>query len=180
MIVDLPEHQDPDVPRLMEAIRRLIRESGGAVPTPEEEAAAVTGRLEALITETRIRPALLEEMLQDGEQWNITGRFSLAGHRPGIAGRVVGWTKMVLRRAGVLLGNPLVYRQAEINSYLRTVIHYLLLESVRTERKMAHLERVLRARGGSDADGLRSEALDRIDRLVAASDDGGEPGGGGQ
>ncbi len=180
MNADLPDHQDPNVPRLMEAIRRLIRESGGAVPTPEEEEAAVTGRLEALITETRIRPALLEEMLKDGEQWNITGQFSLAGHRPGVAGRVVSWVKQAMRRAGVLLGNPLVHRQAEINTYLRTVIHHMLLESVRTERKMAHLERVLRARGGPDENDLRTDALDRIDRLVADPDDRGPSGGSSQ
>jgi len=172
MTTEQPEHQHPDVSALMEAIRRLIRESGGAVPTPEEEEAAVAGRLEALITESRIRPALLEEMRLDGEQWNITGQFSLPGHRAGIAGRAVGWVKKVMRRCGVALGNPLVYRQAEINTYLRTVVHHLLLESVRTERKMTHLERVLRARGGPDENDLRSDALDRIDRLVADPGDG--------
>lgn len=180
MSADLPEHQDPNVPRLMEAIRRLIRESGGAVPTPEEEQAAVNGRLLALITETRIRPALLEEMRSDGEQWNLTGQFPLAGHRPGIAGRAVCWVKTLMRRAGVLLGNPLVNRQAEINTYLRTVIHHLLLEQVRTERKVAHLERVLRARGGPGEEDLLSGALDCIDRLVADPDTYKKPGGSGQ
>ncbi len=174
MTAEPPEYQHPDVSALMEAIRRLIRESGGAVPTPEEEEAAVAGRLEALITETRIRPALLEEMRLDGEQWNLTGRFAMASHRAGIAGRAVGWVKKVMRRCGVALGNPLVYRQAEINTYLRTVVHHLLLEQVRTERKVAHLERVLRASGAPGENELRSEALDRIHRLVADPGDDGQ------
>ena len=173
MTAEPPEYQHPDVSALMEAIRRLIRESGGAVPTPEEEEAAVAGRLEALITETRIRPALLEEMRLDGEQWNLTGQFTMDSHRAGIAGRTVSWVKKVLRRFGVMLGNPLVYRQAEINTYLRTVVHHLLLEQVRTERKVAHLERVLRARGEPGEEKLRTDALDRIDRLVADPGDSG-------
>ena len=68
---------------LMEAIRRLIRESGGAVPTPEEEQAAVTGRLESLILESGMRPAMLEEMRGDNGQWNLTHRFPLRSHRAG-------------------------------------------------------------------------------------------------
>jgi hypothetical protein len=167
------EHQYADVTALMEAIRRLIRESGGAVPTAEEEEAAVAGRLEALITETRIRPTLLEEMRLDGEQWNLTGQFTMDSHRVGIIGRTVGWVKKVMRRFGVMLGNPLVYRQAEINTYLRTVVHHLLLEQVRTERKVAHLERVLRSRGGPGEEELRTDALDHIDRLVADPGDSG-------
>lgn len=161
-----PEHEHPNVPALMEAIRRLIRESGGAVPTPEEEEAAVTGRLESLILESGMRPAMLKEMRGDNGQWNLTDHFPMQGHRAGITGRAVGWVKTVLRRFGVLLGNPLVYRQAEINTYLNTVIHRLLLEQVRTERKVAHLERVLQARGGPSEEELRSGALERIQQLV--------------
>jgi len=174
------EHEHPDVPALMEAIRRLIRESGGAVPTPEEEQAAVTGRLEALILESGMRPAMLKEMRGDDGQWNLTHRFPMQGHRAGLAGRAVNWAKMVLRRCGVLLGNPLVYRQAEINTYLHTVIHHLLLEQVRTERKVAHLERVLLARGGPSEAELRSGALDRVQQLVAEPGDDNDPGGGGR
>jgi hypothetical protein len=173
MTAEQPVEQRPDVSALMEAIRRLIRESGGAVPTPEEEQAAMTGRLEALITEIQLRPAMLEEMRLDGEQWNLTGQFAIPGHRAGIAGLLVGWIKRMMRRCGVLLGSPLVHRQAEINSYLRTVVHHLLLEQVRTERKVAHLERALRARGGPDEEQLRTDALDRIHRLSSDPGDSG-------
>ncbi len=153
--------------RLMGTIRSLIREGGGAIPTPEEEEAAVTGRLESLIIETGIRPGFLEEIRQGGQQWNLTGSYPLVSHRSGLAARAVGLVKAVMRRFGIMLGNPLVHRQAEINAYVISLLHHLLREQVRTERKLTHLERVLLAHGGPGADDLRSDVLDRIQQMVA-------------
>lgn len=173
MTAEPPDLKEPDVPALMEAIRRLIHQSGGAVPTPGEEEAVVNGRLESLILESGMRPAMLEEMRGDGGQWNLTHSFPMQSHRGGFAGRAVSLAKGLMRRLGVMLGNPLVFRQAEINAYLRNVIHHLLREQVRTERKLAHLERVLLARGGPSEEELRTGTLDRIQQLVA---DPAEPG----
>ena len=166
-----PDSAPPDVSALMEAVQRLIRESGGALPTVAEEEAAVAARLESLLLESGMRPDMLGEMLDEGGRWNLTHDYPLQGHRAGLAGRAVAWLKSVLRRCGVALGNPLVYRQAEINSYLRIVLHHLLLEQVRTQRKVAHLERVLQNCGGPSENELRTSALDRIDRLVADPED---------
>ena len=176
MTAEPPDRKEPDVPALMEAIRRLIPQSGGAVPTPGEEEAVVNGRLESLILESGMRPAMLEEMRGDGGQWNLTHRFPRQSHRGGLAGRVVGLVKGLMWRCGVLLGNPLVFRQAEINTYLRNVIHHLLREQVRTERKLAHLERVLPAQGGPSEEEIRTGALDRIHQLVAEPAEPGDHG----
>lgn len=167
MTSSTPPENTPDVPALMEAVRRLIRESGGALPTVEEEEAAVAARLESLLLASGMRPEMLGEMLDENGQWNLTQDYPIRGHRPGAAGRAVAWAKRALRRLGVLLGNPLVHRQAEINGYLHITLHHLLLELIRTQRKVAHLERVLLDRGGPGEDELRGSALDRIDRLVA-------------
>ncbi len=167
---DEPANQSPDVTRLMEAIQRLIRESGGALHTDKEEEAAVTGRLASLMLESGMRLDMLDEMRgHEGDEgnWNLTEPYPLRSHRGGPAGRAIDVIKLLLRRLGVLLGNPLVYRQAEINAYLRTVINHLLREQVRTERKVAHLERILLAQGAPDEEQLRSDVLDRIQRLVA-------------
>jgi len=176
MTTDSEAKNDPDVPRLMAAIRLLIREGGGALPTPEEEEAAVTGRLQSLIIESGLRPDFLEEVRQGDRQWNLIDAFPLVSHRGGLAARLVGLVKGVMRRCGIALGNPLVHRQAEINAYLVTVLHHLLREQVQAERKLNHLERVLLAAGGPGESDLRTDVLDRIERLMATPPEAGDPG----
>jgi hypothetical protein len=165
-----------DVQKLLAEVHARIAERRAAGLYTDEELRYIAERpLESVITGRELRADLFEEFKARDEQWNYSFEpDTIFRSSRGLAGRLLGTARRVLRPVQKLFWNPTpvvaaLSRQSDLNRFSVHLLHNLVLELTRLSLEVQELRsRNLQLAG-------RIEALERrekmLESMVAFRDD---------
>jgi hypothetical protein len=144
-----------DVVAIMNGIRAENRQRlGRGLLSDDDVDERARERFRAWARDAAIDPRLLDRFLDPGHDWNISTRYIIRTHRPGVLPRLGVLAKRIIRPVVRLYTDHILDRQTQINQYFCHLLHDAIRQIVRLEAKVAALE-AERDEGRERADPLR-------------------------
>ncbi len=117
-------HQDSGA--LQEAIRAEIKSKQAAgIHLDVDLGREVEMELRDLAVRCGVDPQLTDQLLSDGNDWNVDPAYRISSHRNGVSFLIV-WLKKLIRPFVRLYTDYLVRRQAQLNLYLFRAVRVLV------------------------------------------------------
>ncbi len=133
----VPAGKTVDVVEVMREIREAIqRKRAAGVYTDEEVDALAELRLRTFGEEAKIDPKLLDRLLGDTHDWNITTDYLIRTTRSGLPAKALVGVKKAVRPLVRLYTDHILKRQAQINLYFAHLLHNDIRETARLQRSV--------------------------------------------
>ncbi len=126
-----------DVVRIMKEIRERIQKKRERGLYTDEEVESLTAlRLRAFAEGAMIDDKLLERLLGESHDWNITVDYLIRTTRTGLQARLLVLAKKIVRPFVRLYTDHVLGRQAQLNLYFAHLLHDSIRETARLQLEL--------------------------------------------